>query len=386
MKQRLRQNSPVLVLLVFLVALTSITTYQQLRNENAYPALSVLSNEPDGARALLLWLDTLDYEVSTETLAVFDVPEESDLLLILEPQLPGVSADEWLALERWVESGGVLFLVGEGFGSALSMEQYEFEIAYRDDLTGDVEYLDRSLGPAEEELLANLRPRATLQSARSDIVPLVSIDGEHLAASLSLGKGHIVFSTLAYPFSNEGLKQPGNASFAIRMLALAPQGSSIWFDEWHHGLRTSQSSAPEGIGQWIRASRPGQAIMYTVVVLFLWLLASGARFGRPLPLTQNRQRKASAEHVTALANLSRQAGHRYVVREHFRRTLKQSLGRRYGLPPVLADDEFIERLEAAQPGVDGRKLSAVLEELAQKDISEDRMLKLAQEISTWTTS
>ena len=383
MKTRLRQVAPTLVLLVFLMALTSVATYWQLRQEVDYPALATSSSQPDGARALYLWAQELGYDVAVDTPGIFSAPERAGIAFILEPELPGVSAAEWQTLEPWIEDGGTLFLVGDGLGAALSMQHVEFNVAYRERLGESEVQIVENIFSITPEALSNVRPRAVLQSERVDYSILLIADGEPLAVAIERGEGMVILSTLAYPLTNQGLKDPGNPQFSLGLLTLAGETGTMWFDEWHHGVRNATASMPSGLGHWLRVTRSGQAILYSAAIIFLWLVLSGKRFGRPIPQREHARRRASAEQVMALANLSRRAGHRYAIRDHYHRELKQQLGRRYGLSPAVPDDEFLRRLIAIDPDLDQGRLNVLLKALDGEEIGERRLLQLAQEVSEW---
>ena len=383
MRAALSKNGPAMLLIILLVAVTSIATFWQLRDEAQQPPLASFSTAPDGGRALFYWAQALGYETVEETPSVFSLPENSRLALVLEPQLPGISEDEWQVLDEWVERGGTLLLAGEGFGAALSMQHFAFEIAYRQQLDGEAAFNSANLISPTTQTPRNLQPRAVLQSDRHDYATLLAINGEPLVAALSHGQGVVILSSLAYPFSNRGLKDAGNPQLVLNLLAQAGEARSIWFDEWHHGLRTEPAGVLAGPGTWLRSSPPGQAMLYTAAVVFLALVLSGKRFGRPISVKGTQQRRAPAEHAVAIANLSRRAGHRRAIRAYYRRELKQQLGRRYRLSAALPDEEYIRCLKLLRSDLDETRLRALLAALNQEKISENQLLKLAQEVTEW---
>lgn len=385
MRRFVRENTSVLLLLLLLVALTSVATYWQLRRETEYPPLATASAEPQGARALLLWSEALEFDAIAETPRTFAPPEDAALTLILEPQVPGISDTEWQVLEEWVQAGGALVLAGDGLGTALSMRRLGFDLLFDPTLGDEVVQPQDSLFAEAPETLANARPRASLQSERTDYTVLLTAADEPVAVTLQEGDGFIVLSTVSYPLSNQGLKEPGNPELALSILSLVSPPATIWFDEWHHGVRPSDAAANAGLGQWLRSAPAGQAILYTFGVVFIWLLLSGRRFGRPVPLQSSQFRRAPAEHVRALANLSRRAGHEAAVREYYRQRLKTELGYRYGLSAAVPDEAYLERLQSARPHLDTDRLRLLLHELSQEELGEEQLLKLSQEVNEWIT-
>jgi hypothetical protein len=194
----------------------------------------------------------------------------------------------------------------------------------------------------------------------------------------------VVLSTLTYPFSNAGLKEEGNPAFVLNVVALTGQpGGRIWFDEWHHGLRETAVAEISGPGQWLRQTAAGRSLLYTTLVLFLALALAGWRFGRPVPLPQERQRRAPLEHVTAVANLKRRAGHRQATLATYHRQLKRALGQRYGLSPTMPDETYVAALAQYRPELDQEALLWLLRRLHEPKIGEAEMVRLVKAVDEW---
>jgi len=104
-------------LIVVLLIVAVFAAVAQPREERL-PALSTRSNDPDGARALALWLRALEYAVDTSVSASFGVPSESEggLIMMLEPSEP-VSRADLRKLESTLEdTGGTLLIAAGGEG------------------------------------------------------------------------------------------------------------------------------------------------------------------------------------------------------------------------------------------------------------------------------
>ena len=156
-------------------------------------------------------------------------------------------------------------------------------------------------------------------------------------------------------------------------------GGTVWFDEWHHGIRPE--SAREG--NWLQRTPIGRSILYTIAVVFVWLLLRGRNFGRPVPLRQDIVRRSPLEYVTAVANLSRRAGHRQAVLRDTHDRLKRRLSTRYRLSPTLPNDEFVEKLAQYQPSLDKVTLLDLLTRLQKQNISESELVQLVQEATNF---
>ena len=120
-----------------------------------------------------------------------------------------------------------------------------------------------------------------------------------------------------------------------------------------------------------------------VFVIFLALLFRGRGFGRPVPLPHELRRRGALEHVSAMANLSRLAGHRHSVLLRYHQQLKRTLGRRYRLDPTLPDAEYVAHLVLYNPAIDGQALLVLLSRLQQQKIGENEMVHIATEAAKW---
>jgi hypothetical protein len=223
-----------------------------------------------------------------------------------------------------------------------------------------------------------------LSSTRNDyLIHLASKDGP-LAVSFASGKGRVVLVTAPYLFTNLGLKNDSNATFVLSLIALAEPKSTVWFDDWHHGLRAA-AAGEEIVGpdQWLRKTPIGNAIIFIVVAIVIGLLLQGRAFGRPVPLPHEIRRRGVLEHVTAVANLNRRAGHRSDVLRQYHQQLKRHLGKRYRIDPSLPDEAYVETLKLFNRSLDDEKLLRLLHGLNQTNVSEADMVKLAAEAAEW---
>jgi hypothetical protein len=368
----------VLAVLIIIVVASAIW---ETEAESRYPPLVSLSSQPDGSRALRLSLEALGYTVSHEVAGAFVLPRQAHLALLLEPYMV-IDETEWAVLDDWVEAGGTLILAGNGFGAFLAAQHYEFGL----------NFLDRpaeTLSPGAPLLtsppldLASVKTTAHLVTTRDDFVVLMAVEGEPVIVSLEMGEGRLILSASAYPFSNAGLKEAGNPSLVLNLIAQgAEKGGTIWFDEWHHGIRLS-SEEIVGPVNWLRYTPTGHALLYVAVVVFLALVLQGRNFGRPLLPQRFTYRRAPLEHITAIANLSRRAGHRGWVLRQYHSALKRQFTRRYRINPSLDDGEFVNELSRYQPGLDASKLLSLLRRLRQPRASEAEVVQLAAEAVDW---
>ncbi len=123
------------------------------------------------------------------------------------------------------------------------------------------------------------------------------------------------------------------------MLRRVPAGGRIQFDEYHHGFFTPPSTTRLVLGSpW------GWAAAYAVLVVALYLLLSGRRFGRPVPLKEELTRRSSAEYIESMADLFQRGGKRSYILQHYHAAFKRKLAGPLGANPQLPDEEFVREL------------------------------------------
>jgi hypothetical protein len=229
---------------------------------------------------------------------------------------------------------------------------------------------------------ANTRAGAYFLPNRNDFVTHLAVDDKPVMVSVEQGEGRVILSAAPYPFSNAGLREEGNPALALNMVSAAGSKATIWFDEWHHGLR-SRDDGVIGPGNWLRYTPAGRSMLYIGLVIFVALVLQGRRFGRPVPLAKDISRRGPLEYITAVANLGRRAGHRAAVLSQYRHRLKRGLGQRYRLNPTLPDDEYVEELSRLNPNLDSGALRQLFIQLNRQKVSESEMIQIAAQVSTW---
>ncbi|MFZ6031322.1 MAG: DUF4350 domain-containing protein [Chloroflexota bacterium] len=343
--------------------------------QNAFPPLSSFSNRPDGGRALALWLAKLGYTVDGQLQERFEIPPETKVILLLEPQVK-IITPEWEILDGWVSEGGTLILAGEDWGFRAAAAHYEITPNVHTTISQTVTLQTPLLHAPPLPATFRLATHVSLTPKRFDtITHLATADNQPVLLSFRLGAGKVVIASFAQPLTNHGLKSSPGPELALNLLAQAGQPGLAWFDEWHHGLSLRPSVL--GVERWLRDTPMGHALLFAVGAAFVALLLQGGGFGRPVPLADQARRRGALEHVTALANLSRRAGHRRAVLEQYRGQLKRHLARRYRLDPTLPDAAYVALLAGLDPTLDRAALAELLKNLANPRPSEEELVRWA---------
>jgi hypothetical protein len=189
----------------------------------------------------------------------------------------------------------------------------------------------------------------------------------------------VILSASPILFANAALKKDPISTVTLNLIALT-SGGAIWFDEWHHGIQAQSIVGPD---QWLKRTPGGHALLFTVFVVFAGLLLQGRAFGRAVPMLHESKRRGPLEHVTAIANLKRKAGHRAEVLLQYHQRVKRQLGQRYRLDPSIPDAEYVNALAGLNSSIDKDELLILLKRLSRKNISEVELIKLASEAAKW---
>ncbi len=363
--------------LLVLVLLTVAAGLQQSREINI-DYLSTSAGEK-GTLALKLWLAELGYPPLEGDPSEFDPGPEIKTIFIIQPVIR-VAESEWRLLDDWIEAGGALVVAGNNFETVRTMSHYDFSLELLDPPASEITAATLLLNSPSITAKIPLTPDLWLASARTDFVPLLVANGKPVVAAFEKGYGRVILSATPAIFSNLALKDEATAAAVLNIIALAGDRGLVWFDEWHHGFQTVSALGPE---QWLRGTPGGRALLFVAGVVFLALLLQGRAFGRPVPLAHEIKRRGPMEHVTAIANLNRKAGHRAEVLRQYHQRLKRHLGSRYRLDPSLPDAEYVEELSKFNPAVDREKLLGLLEALSQETVGEGELVKLAAEAAKW---
>jgi hypothetical protein len=332
------------------------------------------SSAPEGALALYNWTRALGYDSRRLEYRAYTLEERDAALIILNPQEP-INRTRSRAILDWVEQGGTLIFADDrvaifGAPNAL-LEAIQFDT----DVYSTTQTIQQA-APAQPVLdqpptgTALVRTGRVLIPGRTDYVKLVGTPDALLVAGIKQGSGYIYLSATTYPFTNEGLRDAENAALVLNMLRRVPAGGRIQFDEYHHGFFT-----PPSTGRILLGNPWGWGAAYAITVIALYLILSGRRFGRPVPLREELMRRSSAEYVESMADLFQRGGKRDYILRHYHNAFKRELARKDGINPQLDDAEFVGELARARD-LDEQALMALLARLRAEKPSEADLVRV----------
>jgi hypothetical protein len=364
-----------------LLALLTVLAAARQTDQQKLRPLDSASTQPDGARALALWLNELGAKTRLDVAVDFAIPANTQITLILEPSQP-ILAEDWKIIDQWVTEGGTLVLAGDDFIFGVAANHYNFALNYLDTVSQPLTAQTPLFNSPPLATATHLQTNAYLETDRTDFVTHLAVAEGPVLVSFDQGQGRVWLMATAAPFTNAGLKETGNPALVLNLVSTPNRRATIWFNEWHHGKRLFQSELA-GPTDWLLSVPAGQSILLVAVIIFITLLWRGRRFGRPVPLPKDIARRAPLEYIAAIANLNRRAGHRAQVLQRYHQQLKRTLGHRYRLPAHLPDDHYARQLAAYNPAVDEQSLRALLANLSRPTVSETELIHLAAQVADW---
>lgn len=328
---------------------------------------------PRGHKALYTTLDDLHWPVARWQSSYRDLSGTGQVLLLARNSMSRrypLQPTEIDQLLRWVEAGNRLILLGDfadaadarpllekiGFNQlpALTTSHPIYEhgsnllARERGSLTLNIiTPMENSAGALKIQLescapLPPLPASATVLCTNTQSTPY--------AAYLPYGQGGVAWVASASLIDNVFLSQALNLPFVLGLLQPHDQlPEKIWFEEAHHGYRTTFALAE-------LLEQPGVRLASAQIAIGLLVFLSSqlVRFGPVRPLSRQTPR-STLEFIGSLANLYRRADIRNdIVRGLFHDT-HQAILKRFDLPPDTNHDLLAQRLKETHPQLPGWK-------------------------------
>lgn len=380
---RRRPNNELRLLVGVIAALAILTTLAVLFLPQP-PDNTRASNRGGGGTSLLReWLETAGYR------AVILPPGEPpsdfasyDALLVFAPDAPypdDLTAD----IAAWVNDGGRLIVAARGTTVNSLLAPYQIEI-------GDERMIGRQLDltaptltdPAFSEVrMPGPYPVNTL---RTDAAAHLALDGVPVLVSVEQGRGRVFVSGTLHPFTNDGLADEASAALVANLLSGLPSGARVAFDESQ--VEQNGDDTPGSLLVWLLSSNPGRGVMLFGVVMLVWMVSGGRRFGPAVPLTEDRLRREPVEYIIAIAGLFKRGGRRADVLAHHKTRLRRALAARYTLDPTLDDPAFLRQLRQQAPNVNAAAVKDLFQQLSAPRPSEQAMVKAAADVEAFLSN
>ncbi len=253
---------------------------------------------PAGGKAFYTLLRRLGLPVQRHERRIELLPREATVLMLLSIR-EVLDKDETAWLKGWVARGGTAVWaprrgrdadpVIEAFGLTLVPGEGTSE------LTATLEPLGGERGGAYTLSFpggSRLKPATPSRPLAEDARGAAALVVDH-------GQGRLI--ALASPdfASNAGLDRADHAAFLVHLAALAGNGGTAYFDEYHHGFRGGHSAMA------IVLDTP---LAWTIALLsaagVCAIVATGRRLGPPILLHEERRRRPG-EFIDAFAGLCR---------------------------------------------------------------------------------
>jgi hypothetical protein len=344
------------------------------------PDYSVYSAEDDGLADAALFLRREGWEPVAVTRPI--APAHYPGLLVLaepgNPSLLGAHAElaeaDAKALLRWVEAGNTLLYAGR---HATPLHELLGVTLITDDTdTGDdprpAEVGDAGVYTDEVRRIV-VEGKDQLQTRRG--LPVWWVDGRPGAVLLKHGRGRVLLLADASPLTNQGLKRADNGVFLYRVVLREARGGKVYFDEYHHGLRS-------GGGVWgYLAYHRAQWVLVPIVLLAGmagWSLA--VRLG-PAVAMPREARADAVDYASAVARIYQRAGARRLPARALVGGFLAALTRHLHLRRNALPAEVLRAWQRQHPGESAKRLQALLRGVAalrKGEVNEQQLLAWTQ--------
>jgi hypothetical protein len=341
-----------------------------------YPTLSDRSTNADGALAFRLWLEQTGYSTHEILSNPIQLGDE-DALFILAP-LMSYSNQEAKTIYSWVTQGHTLIVAAYPYTVDELLRPYQVTLHLLSTKANDLQSQTAPIMASPPFDKAKVEPIASITTQRTDVTVYISSGTDPILVSFPEGSGTVWILGALQPFTNLGLSDPGDARLVTNMLTRLPQGATIAFDEARHGIGEIPS-----VSAWLFDTLPGWGLLIALVLTMTFLGLRGRRFGRAVPLPDDRLRREPVEYIRAIANLFRRSGQRAEIVRHYRRQLRRRLHERYSVDTNLTDVEMVKIIAFRDPTIDEAALRTLLADLARPSVTEPELVKLAAAVDGW---
>jgi len=354
---RTRANAIIVGLaLVVLIVVGGAVATAQRTPPAAYDSASAA---PSGTLALYRWIAALGYTPRRLTAGPLRSDNLSGLgvLIVLQPRQDFSPAEADAAL-RWAHGGGTLVLLEDENGGettllgrlGLRVDPLGASVDPATLASGTVPY---GAAPVQPLLLRpSLRGLDTTVTAgvtggAPGVIPVLGAGGLRYpgapaharvlppdASTPALvyerwGRGRVYAGSTPGMLTNGRIAAGDNRRLVPNLLAGLPAGAAVGLDDYHLVPHTA-TQQPLTLNDVLAVTAWGRALLYALALVFLYIVLTGRRLGRPLRPVPERGRSL-AEYVISMAAIFRRAGLRVRVLDLWQGSLRRTLAGPGGL-------------------------------------------------------
>ena len=383
---KITKETLLIILLFGILALITFFVLQRSTEETSYIPYSTYSDSIYGLKSLHDTLKKLKFRVERVRSNPYLLDPDLSALFLIQPRLTP-NADSRAEIQTFVEQGGTLIIatthnlngLPADYGMQILRSGQPLIASYR--LSPDPFFKDAPVDRFISLTTHEIRP-TTHQSA-----PLYGAEGKHTIITRRIGAGRVFVLSCPYIFTNDGLGFEENATLVYNLITHLPPKSRIGFDEYHHGYyihSTTSEHEREGVSDNIMGlfwQIPiGWALLYTGLLILIFLFLRGRRFGQPIEPNKSK-RRLSSEYVFAMENLYRKGKKRAAILKHIRNEFRRTLTTTYNISPTLDIPTLTAEIAQRKPTIDPNELKSLLEALEQTtNPTEAQLLTFAQRV------
>jgi hypothetical protein len=334
---------------------------------------------PYGTMAYYTLLQENGYDVTRLEKPYTVLKDRTDigtLVLISLPQLSNPTAEEFTALNEWVESGKQLIIIDREI--AIEIGNLEVQTSNQNGETR-ARILQPTLYSRGVEQLKLSTYASRVQVEKGAATYLMGDDKGAILADAEVGKGRVVMLTDPFVVANNGLAQDDNVALAINLFVHAPAGK-IAFDEYHHGYGSTTGEG--GALAYFNGTPVKWVYWQGLLITGLLIYTYGRRFARPIPLRRER-RTTNLEFVSSMAIITRLAKASDLAMQNIYSDFHSKLCRYSGLPTRVDSSRLAAVVARRMKGDEGElnRLLKKCEAVAQGEPTSDaELLKLVSRI------
>ena len=220
-----------------------------------------------------------------------------------------------------------------------------------------------------------------IQSSERDIAPLYGQDEDYSIVTFGEGEGRAFFISCSDIFYRNGLRDNRNSTFLYNLMTTFPHRARIGLaEDYYYAVGSASEANP--VMYLLFNTAGGLGVVYIGVIVFLFLILRGRRFGMPITLEETH-RRVSSEYVHAMTALYQKGDTCRAILKQMRDTFRSNLAARWHINPYLETASFVEEIARRKP-IDTEELQMLLTELETRgDISEARLLSLAKKVEAY---